>query len=119
MPAYNFMAQFREPILSGRKKHTIRAFRKRSTKPGERIVLYTGMRTKHCSKIAETACTRVQHITIGPRGAIAIDGELLGADEKERLAYADGFDGFEEMMYFWEGRLPFDGEIIHWKPLPR
>ena len=117
MPAYNFKMQFREPILSGRKRHTIRARRARPTKPGERIVLYTGMRTKSCQKIGESVCTRVEHIAISPLGAIAIDGELLDAIEVQQLAKADGFDSFLSMMQFWEGRLPFEGEIIHWRPL--
>lgn len=117
MPAYNFKEQFVVPIRSGRKRHTIRARRRRPTKPGEKIVLYTGMRTKRCQKIAESVCTRVQWIVIGPRGSIAIDNMVLSADERDRLAYADGFENHKEMIKFWEGRLPFEGEIIHWRPL--
>lgn len=117
MPAYNFKMQFRESILSGRKRHTIRARRRRPTKPGETITLYTGMRTKNCQKIAESVCTKVQWIVIGPMGSIAIDHMVLSADERDRLAYADGFANHEEMIKFWEGRLPFEGEIIHWRPL--
>jgi hypothetical protein len=119
MPAYNFQPRFREPIESGRKRHTIRAKRARQTKPGERLSLYTGMRSKLCRLIVEVECTRVQEITIQPFGpsTVIIDGEILDASEKERLAIADGFDSFADMMRFWTGRLPFHGEIIHWRPL--
>jgi len=47
--------------------------------------------------------------------SITIDGNDLSADEKDSLAFADGFETFAEMMQFWEGRLPFVGDIIHWK----
>lgn len=47
--------------------------------------------------------------------SIVIDGNILAMDECETLAQADGFDSFAEMMQFWDGRLPFAGQIIHWK----
>lgn len=116
MPAYNFKPQFVAPIRSGRKHHTIRAERKRRTKPGERLQLYTGMRTKMCMKIIpDPICTKVEKIEIH-EFTVRVDGHILFADECHALAFHDGFDSFEQMMRFWEGRLPFHGEIIHWRP---
>lgn len=115
MPAYNFKEQFVVPIRSGRKKHTIRARRARATRPGERLMLYTGMRTKRCQKIIpDVVCTKVEGIEIH-EWTVRVDGNILFADECEALAVADGFPSFAHMMHFWKGRLPFEGEIIHWR----
>lgn len=51
----------------------------------------------------------------------------LVIDEANALAWSDGFrplgstiddpmDAFGLMMQFWEGRLPFEGQITHWDP---
>jgi len=126
MPAFNFKAQFVDPIYAGTKNHTIRAERRDGRVPakvGDRLALYRGMRTKNCFLIKRVVCTRVEPISIQeppyatPFGPfeIRVDEVLLTRDEKERLAYADGFDSHDRMMAFWEGRLPFKGYIIHWK----
>lgn len=42
----------------------------------------------------------------------------LSLDEREQLAHRDGFSSFAEMMTFWttpKNRLPFIGNIIHWR----
>jgi hypothetical protein len=123
MAAYNFQKRFVEPIRAGTKKHTIRADRKdgRVPKIGEGLALYCGMRTKQCFKILPglVPCTKVARIRIPNEGGfypfVFIDVVQLSLDECERLARADGFDSFGEMVYFWEGRLPFSGNIIHWR----
>jgi hypothetical protein len=129
MPALSFKKQFAPHIRSRRKRHTIRAKRKRPIKPGDKLYLYTGMRTKSCQKIMDTVCVKVEDIKIEMRpykgkGVLAsgldfphviVEGIELSGDEKESLAYADGFDSFADMMKFWDGRLPFSGDLIHWK----
>ena len=79
------------------------------------------MRTKECFRIlpGTVRCTKVLPIWIhlNPGGfAVIIDGQILDRSEREALAVADGFPDFRAMMKFWEGRLPFKGFIIHWKP---
>jgi len=138
MPALNFMKQFVEPIRKKRKRHTIRADRKIPIKAGDRLFLYTGLRQKGAYRILEdpVTCSRVQQIKIqvcgrcGGEGEIPhsstsysscpvfeiyVDGDWLDQDECERLAQADGFENFAMMMSFWDGRLPFKGQIIHWR----
>lgn len=117
MGLYNFKAQFVPKILAGEKTHTIRALRKDGwvDKPGNKVSLYTGLRRKGAQKLMVATCTKVETITISVRCAIYIAGELLMLDEMEQLARRDGFANFEEMMKFWEGRLPFTGHIIHWR----
>lgn len=119
MALYNFQRRFVPMILGGEKRHTIRAKRARATKPGEMLHLYTGLRQKGAKLLMRVRCTRVQDIEIEPGLVPAytrvwIDGAQLSPDEFEQLARCDGFASRWEMLDFWEGRLPFAGDIIHW-----
>jgi hypothetical protein len=114
MALYGFKAQFVDKILNGSKAHTIRDRRKRATKPGETLYLYTGLRQKGARKIGEAICEKVEDIVITEGGSIGIDGRWLTKDQRHGLALMDGFASLRCMMQFWEGRLPFDGEIIYW-----
>jgi hypothetical protein len=121
MGLYNFKKQFVSKIQIGEKRHTIRAKRARSPKVGETLYLYTGLRQKGAELLMRVPCTKVQDITIAESlggAAILIDGEPLDRSEKEQLARSDGFENFDEMMRFWNGRLPFSGDIIHWRFQP-
>ena len=74
-------------------------------------------------------CVRVDEIFIDSRVLnpdatkfdIRLNGVPLDWDEKNQLAWRDGFrpeTGREyaliHMMEFWKGRLPFVGHLIHW-----
>lgn len=130
MPAFSFRERFAEPIRTGTKHQTIRAERKDGripAKAGDMLYLYCGMRTKGCFKIyvgplGYVTCTKVQPISIGIKTRpayqliyVVVDGEVLDSSEAEQLAKCDGFPDFKTMMQFWEGRLPFNGYIIHWR----
>ena len=127
MPSLSFRKQFRQPIVEKRKMHTIRAKRKVAIKPGDTLYLFTGMRTVNCERIfvdyrGFVICTRVEDVEIGADkvlGAltpwIKVAGQLLDSSEREALAKADGFQDWPQMVRFWEGQLPFVGDIIHWK----
>lgn len=122
MGLYNFQSRFVPFILDGRKMHTIRARRARSDKPGSILHLYTGLRTKKAKLLLRVTCTRVEEIEIlngifgdENHASVTIDGQTLDRSEREMLAQRDGFSNFEDMIAFWNGRLPFRGHIIHWK----
>lgn len=118
MALYNFQRRFVPAILGFRpdlKTHTIRAKRKQRTKPGEMLHLYTGLRQKGAQLLLRAKCTKVESIEITPVWHVLIDGVILSPDEKEQLAWHDGFTSFSAMMDFWEGRLPFSGDVIHWE----
>lgn len=115
MGLYNFKAQFVPKILAGEKTHTIRATRANPDKPGNTLHLYTGLRQKGARLLMRAECTKVKGIAIDRAGHIAIDGIQLSGDEEDRLARADGFESYIAMMEFWVGRLPFEGQIIHWR----
>ncbi len=115
MPALNFLAQFAEPVKTGKKTSTIRAKRKRPIKPGDRLYLYTGMRTKQCDKLKETNCLSVYDIMIDD-GRIEIDGRPLSATVALMLARRDGFEFVTDLVSFIKNRhgLPFYGDLIEW-----
>lgn len=122
MGLYNFQRRFVPKIRSGVKRHTIRGERKYPDKPGNTLHLYTGLRTNKAQLIMRAECLRVEPIEIDACGHecncdpfVAIAGVELSESEREALAVCDGFDSFDEMLDFWAGRLPFRGQIIHWK----
>ncbi len=125
MPAYNFKKQFAPDVEAGRKLHTIRPKRKRPTQPGERLKLYTGMRTKNCRLLVDTVCEDIlpmeihtTHITIGER--------LLTQEERKQLAISDGFDSLEAFYDFFKYTYSLteyepltNMELIKWFPPQR
>ena len=116
MVAYNFKKQFAPLIKSGTKQQTIRAPRKtRHAIAGEPIQLYTGMRTKACSKLIDPdpTCRAVLPISIDGM-EVLIDGVPLMDKELEQLAIADGFNSLDELVDFFKDRMPFEGVLIAW-----
>ena len=119
MGLYNFQKRFARFVRDGSKRHTIRAKRKHPDKPGDTLHLYTGLRTKNAELLGRAICVRVEDIRIDQNCGVLVDGERLRLSERNALAFCDGFrsrgvdHAFEEMMEFWNGRLPFSGDIIH------
>ncbi|PKN71219.1 MAG: hypothetical protein CVU54_02010 [Deltaproteobacteria bacterium HGW-Deltaproteobacteria-12] len=117
MPVFNFLKQFADKVERGEKRQTIRAKRRdgRNSRVGDKLYLYTGMRTKSCRKLGAVICTSVQQITIDRHG-INIDGVWLLRQEEVQLAIADGFEGIYEMKCFFnkEHGLPFEGLLYKW-----
>ena len=129
MPAYSFKERFCPMILDGSKSQTIRANRKGRqghAKPGDRVYLYFGMRTKWCKKLGEAICKETSDIRITEEGEIFVNNFLVPDGEKEAFAWKDGFRpdeptsnsfaSFGLMMRFWSAThsLPFEGKIIYW-----
>lgn len=117
MPAYNFKAQFAEAVANGTKCCTIRPKRKHPTKPGDALMLYTGMRTKHCRLLRHATCTSVQAVRISANG-IELDGVKMSVADEVALAQADGFVSVAEMLGFFStvyDGLPVENmELIRW-----
>lgn len=119
MPALNFERRFVEAILSGRKTSTLRLPRKRPIKVGDRLYLYTGMRTKYCRKVMETTTMRVTPITMSlspSRFEFVADAKRI---DLESLAASEGFDSPADMER-WFRRYYFQAEHqmlrIQWGP---
>lgn len=117
MPSLSYKEQFIMPVKSGRKKHTIRAKRKKPIKVGDTLYMFYGMRTKYCTRIGQAVCTKVEQITIYQNGLCYVNGKRLTLRDRDDLAYRDGFENYFEMLGFWidNNTLPFKGDIIHWQ----
>jgi hypothetical protein len=117
MPAFNFRKQFAPAVERGEKRQTIRAKREDGRNPhiGDKLYLYTGMRTKSCRKLGEAICKTVRQITITETG-IWIDGNRLYAAEIAILAGKDGFKGVSSFIDFFRKThdLPFEGLLYKW-----
>jgi hypothetical protein len=141
MVAYSFKPRFAEPIQSGLKRQTIRSERKRHATVGERLQLFTGMRTRQCTKIiADPICTNVRPIMIqwsnGSLDSVCVLPQTLGRGDKieafqpwgdfakpdatfDNFARYDGFRNCADMAAFLEaeygsGPNEFIGVLIEW-----
>lgn len=128
MVAINFTV-FQDKILSGEKRQTVRL--KARCKPGDRLQLYTGMRTKACRKLGEAVCEAVFPVMFLADGGLLFPGaselaaiSLYGARGKvadyvtsERFARADGFPRWDDCAAFFREKygLPFAGQVIVWR----
>jgi hypothetical protein len=100
--------------------------RKYATEPGDRIMMYTGLRTKKACKFGEAPCIKIEPIVIYPW-----KHEILKADHQGAYFWLNVFemdelaehDGFADLMLFFEFFKQYerdmldDFEIIHWDPL--
>lgn len=125
MVAYSFKRQFVVPILSGTKRQTIRADRKRHAREGEELQLYTGMRTKQCRLVGRGVCNGVTPIRLDLRNgrveSLASGLSLTMLDELDAFAQRDGFLTWRDLLAFWKqehGTIEaFSGVLITWWPL--
>jgi len=114
MPALNFHKRFAAEVEMGHKRQTVRPARKWPIRADDRLVLYTGMRTKHCRRLNEAVCRSVEPVQISVNGAHVVPGEVRLSGRP--LGAADGFDSHLEffdwfrMYYGYE----FCGEVIRW-----
>lgn len=122
MPALNFKARFADLVLQNKKCQTIRAKRKdgRDPKPGDKLFLYSDLRTKNAKKLRIVTCRSVDSIHMSggmvAMESVDIGGKGLSHHELDWLAQADGFKDWEDMRhwFFKEHGAPFHGLLIKW-----
>ena len=123
MAALNFNKQFAEAVAAGKKTQTIRRFRKDGRdpcRPGTRLQLYTGMRTKSCRKLADAICTSIAVVTLDRKRAV-YNCNILKPRIRRDLAKRDGFESYDAMINWllannYEGREKvFTGHCIRWE----
>jgi hypothetical protein len=134
MSAYGFKARFEAPLLAGTKLTTIRADRKdgRVPKVGGRFIAAMGMRTKKYRALFESTIEKVSRFQIEAVCGesefepmdymICVDSNIMDRGEAETMAKADGFDGLDDFLRFFEAEHSIDtrgfkGWLIRWKPL--
>ena len=132
MPLLGFQKQFVESVESGEKRQAIRAYRKdgRDPKVGDRLHLYTGLRTKQCRKLGEAVCTFSGRFALDGRRMESIPGAWIDADATlngidldytefsslSEIAKRDGFKDAVPMLEWFDNAhgLPFEGVLIRW-----
>lgn len=114
MVAINFSERFAGPVERGEKCQTIR--RTAKCKPGDKLQIYTGQRTKNCRKLLDAVCKGVAKVKI-TRGTLEISGHVFMSDTAAAFARADGFSTFDEMFRWFSDRYDtqvFEGYVITW-----
>jgi hypothetical protein len=125
MAALGFKKCFAPLVKSGVKQTTIRLTHKHPIKPGDALHLYTGMRTKNCSKLLDTVCKEVLPIVIMlDERAVYLkrDGRSMAQltdDEIVSLAMTEGFPCPDEFFsffshYYGKQSPVFEGVWIKW-----
>lgn len=116
-----FKKQFEAPILSGTKKHTIREDITNRWAEGKTIHFATGVRTKNYNNFKTDVCKSVQEIKVIwineyiNDAIVIVDGVNLNIEQKQALAYNDGFANLIEFFQWFNKN--FEGKIIHWTNL--
>ncbi len=120
---------FKDKILSGAKRQTIRAIRKNPIKEGEKLYMWWKQRSSEREKLGETTCINVVPLTIEKHGLICAEPlgqivlgrkDLMISDQAlNEFAIADGFNNWQELVEFFESThgLPFTGVLIQWDKL--
>lgn len=112
-----FKKRFVQPIFDGTKIHTLRCDPYNRWKPGVRIHMATGTRTKHynCFK-SDIFCVTTQEIIMRitkGRVHVLVDKRLLLYQECLAFIKNDGFQSTEDFIqFFGEGELRM--KLIHW-----
>lgn len=123
MPALNFQKQFAPDVEAGRKTNSIRAPRKDGRahcKVGDRLKLYTGMRTKGCRLLGEGLVRAVSEIEINVGHVRLVSGpqtvDMFGRVALDSFAREDGFENWPAMAGWFAQThgLPFHGFLIRW-----
>ena len=120
----SFKPQFVKPIKAGTKIHTIRKDPHGRWKPGRKIHLATGVRTKHYEQFRSGVCVSTQEIYIkwcSRHGhwmgdtLTFVDGTAVKSDIIEQIAINDGFESVQD-FFAWFSE-DFSGKIIHFTDL--
>ena len=128
--SFNFRKQFADAVERGEKLQTIRCRRKdgRTPKPGDRVTLFSGMRTAYCRRLGESVvveCFPVHlDLTDLSQRIIVSNGIRLHIGEAESFARLDVFKSALEMLRWFRETYAyapaFDGfcatDGVGWPP---
>ena len=116
MPALSFSV-FKDKIISGAKRQTIRSVRKRAIATGDKLYLFWKQQSpKDCEKLGEATCTSVRHIQIMRNGYVMPYESQMVKVHLDTFAIADGFKDWNDLIQYFEKNygLPFEGVLIQW-----
>ena len=121
---FSFRKQFADRVASGEKLQTILQHRKdgRMPRPGDRVLLFTGMRTAYCRRLGASTVTEAFPVHLDlERGdwLFIVNGVRLNFVESEAFAKLDGFRSAVEMIEWFRETYPddgaFDGFCTRWR----
>jgi len=130
MPSLYFQKQFTPGILAmldkeyarrtriNPKTTTIRAKRKRPFRKGDLLYLFSGQRTKYCLRLGKVICRKTEELVVEEEFPgiykIIIYGTDLSDKAAQKVALADGFASFKEMIKWFRKThgFPFAGQRI-------
>ena len=126
MPALSFSV-FKDKIISGEKRQTIRSVRKFPIKEGDILYMYWKQRSQtEREKLGEAKCIKLLEIKIF-NDEVRIKDESLfyqsctyaSIESLNKFAIADGFNNWQELIKFFESThgLPFTGVLIQWNSI--
>lgn len=94
--------KFKEKILSGEKKQTIRKLRKRRYHLGDRVYLYWHLRRKDCELLK---VSRINYLELRSWKKFC---------NSEDMAIRDGFKSTKEMQETFRQMHSFDNDTLFW-----
>ena len=99
---------FIDKILSGEKRQTIRRNSPKwaNVKVGDKLTLYTGLRTLHCRKLGEAVVESITPITLQSvscwiEAHTPLEDFLLSLSDVQDLAHRDGFESLRDFFLFF------------------
>jgi len=98
------------------KRCTVRRLRKRPIKINDKLIFYTGQKTKDCETLGKSVCKEINHIEINKEGVIFLNNRLLNYEKSIELAKEDGFANISDFVNFFKNQygLSFTGVQIKW-----
>jgi hypothetical protein len=116
MVAFDFKPRFAPLVEAGTKLQTIR--RTAKAKPGDRLQLYTGQRTRACRKLVtpDPICTLVDYVGIRP-DYLTFGNKARWPERKDEFAQMDGFKDYDDMLAWFTdtyGSPYFQGYVHSW-----
>ena len=129
MVAYNFKPRFAPLIVVGTKRQTIRRpriGRHRHARDGEKVQLYTGLRTKAVTLLGVAECLGIASVRLNfLRDRITVDDgacwHLCAPERLDAFARNDGLEDWADMKATFReihgDMIEFFGTIIYWGDL--
>lgn len=119
MPQINFKKEFVPKILAGEKPFTLRALRKdgHDAQMGQKLYMFTGLRSKQCKKFAEKPCMFAVTIKLGWHSIFIPIMGSLGPYRREVFSKFDGFDDYFNFCQFHEineGMIEKEMRLVAW-----
>lgn len=120
MPSIDFKPQFVPLIENRTKQMTLRRAGQRQWKPGDRLHMFTGQRTRHCRKIGEAEIISVKREIIldesglPPEWETRLVGRLIIGPAT--VTYYSGFANDREFLDFHkrQGNIGENMTLIFW-----